>query len=120
MFDASEYNENIAVCEYVWELNNIHDLCLEDSYDIQRVANMYCDKLQIDSSSEDFKRKDSLVLKLAKRYVREEVSKRNRVTDIDIRNQEILERLTSSHGGYGFSEEYDDLGKDEIVELKLK
>ena len=113
MFNASNYNENVAVCEYVWRKNIQYDLDLDDEVDIQRVANLYAEDINYEFGDE-VKEKDALLLKIVKNYVKHEKKHKfgyNRPEIVEQRFQ--MERLAVSHGGHGMDDFYDDLGSDE-------
>ena len=115
MFNSSDYNENVIVCEYVWRKNLEYDLALEDVEDIQRVANLYADELQLEFG--ELVENDIKLIKIAKRYVTHEQFHKKGYRNIDDgSNRLFIDEITNRKGGYGFSESYDDQGLDEREE----
>ena len=113
MFNESDYNENVEVCKYVWRKNIELDLQLDDEIDIQRVANLYAEKTNYEFG-EEVKENDLVLVKIAKKYVTSEKFHKfgtNIPEYYAIRS--MAEGLTSSHGGYGYNDSYDDRGLDE-------
>ena len=115
MFNSSDYNENVIVCEYVWRKNLEYDLALEDAFDVQRVANLYADKLELGFG--ELVEDDIKVIKIAKQYVtREQMHKKGYRTVDDGSNRLFIDEITNRKGGYGFNESFDDQGLDEREE----
>lgn len=112
MFNMSDYNENVIVCEYVWRKNQEQNLGLEDAYDIQRVANLYADKLQLDYG--ELVEKDLELFKIVRKYIASEQFHKNGYRSFDdAKNRLYYDEVTNRNGGYGYNEAYDDLGLDE-------
>ena len=115
MFNSSDYNENVIVCEYVWRKNLEYDLALEDAFDVQRVANLYADKLELGFG--ELVEDDIKLIKIAKQYVtREQMHKKGYRTVDDGSNRLFIDEITNRKGGYGFNESFDDQGLDEREE----
>lgn len=115
MFNSSDYNENVIVCEYVWRKNLEYDLALEDAFDVQRVANLYADKLELGFG--ELVEDDIKLIKIAKKYVtREQMHKKGYRTVDDGSNRLFIDEITNRKGGYGFNESFDDQGLDEREE----
>ena len=115
MFNSSDYNENVIVCEYVWRKNLEYDLALEDAFDVQRVANLYADKLELGFG--ELVEDDIKLIKIAKQYVtREQMHKKGYRTVDDGSNRLFIDEITNRKGGYGFNESSDDQGLDEREE----
>ena len=120
MFVHDDYSENIVVCEYVWRKNIEYGLLLNNSYDIQRVANRYAEKMGIEAcDADELIEKDSELLRIAKKYVRTEKAYHFTIKN-DSRERSQLEAMASRNGGYAFNDDYDDRGIDEFPDGQIK
>ena len=132
-FDLNDYNENVEYCKYVFDKNNELDLGLEDARDIQIVANYYVDELiELEDGHilEELIENDLLLVQVIKEYLskikvkaldQESLYYSPKQAD-ELQLYSYNERMRNTHGGYGMSETYDDLGLDEINyddEMKL-
>ena len=46
MFNSSDYNENVIVCEYVWRKNLEYDLALEDAFDVHSLLSFLSERFR--------------------------------------------------------------------------
>lgn len=141
MFNAYDYNDNIAYCEYVYSKNIELDLGLNSRHEIQYVANKYLDKInEIRGFEDDDVFENDAVLQevVAKAHQKfANIKNRNKVASeedelnpkarekfSEIKAKEKEEEIDMKLAGekkilsnvHKYSESYDDKGLDEITE----